>query len=405
MQPVPKAPDMKTGPLSAPILIVDDDPTSCTFIESALRDRGFNNLQLVATGQAALEAMQTFRPELVVLDINLPDINGLDCCRWIREHAPAHDIPVLMLTALNDEKLRYQSFEAGATDFVSKPLHPAELYARISVHLQNRLSMKSLREYQARLNSELDSARDLQSAVLPTTAEIQSLYLDQQIDIAAHISTSSEIGGDFWGFKMLMPGQIAVWAVDFSGHGVAAALNAFRLQAYLKEHSPLATRPGEYLSHMNEKLLNILMRGYFATMFYGVIDTISHTLHYACACAPHPIIRRTKTGGLEQLDGRGMPLGICLQFYPTHSTSFAPGDTLFLHSDALTETPNVHGEFMKDSELLTFMRASDASSVSTMMNDLYAHFTGFIGAAATDDLTLCFIQRTGGMEGVVGTGR
>ncbi len=375
----------------ASILIVDDDALSRRFIERALEKRGFTKIYTVDGGVKALAWLEQSHPDIVILDIFMAGLNGLECCKWIRAHPKLKDLPVLMLTALADETMRFQAFDAGATDFVSKPLHPEELYARVKVHLQNRLALKDLQLYKKRVELELSLASELQANILPPRSEIDNIAAHCKLDIASYLRTSSELGGDFWGIKRLFQHQTAVWMVDFSGHGVAAALNAFRLQAYLKEHSEWATRPGDYLSHLNDKLLQILMRGYFATMFYGIIDTRGNKLHYACACSPHPLIRR-KDGSIVRLDGTGSPLGICMQFYQTQSINFYPGDALVLYSDALTETLDNNGKYITEDDLENILSAHVSTSASELKESLVAYFNEHANLPLMDDLTLTVIQ-------------
>ncbi|MBI1274834.1 SpoIIE family protein phosphatase [bacterium] len=374
------------------ILIVDDDAISRFLIEKTLKDRGFSQIYSVDSGVKAMTQLDRIQPDLIILDIFMVGLNGLDCCKWIRTQSKQKNMPILMLTSLTDEKMRFQAFEAGASDFVNKPLHSEELYARVKVHLENRLAMKSLERYKKRLELELKSASELQSTILPSEMEMEEMRKNCKLDIAAHLNTSSEIGGDFWGMKRLFPHQTAFWMVDFSGHGVTAALNAFRLQAYIMEHSECAARPGDYLSHLNDKLLHLLIRGYFATMFYGILDTKGNKLHYACACSPHPLILR-KNGNVEMIDGTGAPLGICLQFYETKSIDFKPGDTFMLYSDALTETPNASGKCISEEEMKTVLAGQKNEPALKMKESMLNHFSRHISLPAEDDLSLTFIRR------------
>ncbi|MDR3449180.1 MAG: PP2C family protein-serine/threonine phosphatase [Alphaproteobacteria bacterium] len=262
------------------------------------------------------------------------------------------------------------------------------------VHLEKRQSLRALRLYKSRIEMELESARQLQQAILPGMEEIEDVERRCQLDIASYFQPCSEVGGDFWGMKTLFPHQTALWLVDFSGHGVAAALNSFRLQAHLKEYSTLAARPGDYLSYLNDKLLSLLLRGQFATMFYGIADTQGSRLFYACAAAPHPIILRADTGKAEILDGGGNLLGIGMHLYPTQTTRFARGDLLLLYSDALIETPDAKGDCLTEQhimELLEKYRGASAAAVKEILLDAFnAHAVG----SPRDDLTIVVCIRS-----------
>ncbi len=381
--------------LSSPILIVDDSEMNRLYLEKILRSRGFTQLLPVSSAEEALQSLAWFQPEMILLDIVMPSgIDGYDCCEAIRSQERYRDLPILIQTSITSPELRVKAFKKGATDFVSKPLYPDELCARIIVHLERLHSIRTLQIYKSRIEVELEAARRLQSSILPEAWELEEIKRRCGISIASYSQPSSEIGGDFWGLKNIFPHQTAVWLVDFSGHGVAAALNSFRLQAYLKEYSSVAARPGEYLAHMNDKLLHLLMRGQFATMFYGIVDTQTSQLFYACACIPPPIILRKETGKAGMIDGQGNPLGIGMHLYPTQSITFAMGDVLLLYSDALTETPNEAGKYITEEQIIGLLEQHRDKSPEDIKNALLNYFNQHAGDRVRDDLTLVVCVRT-----------
>jgi sigma-B regulation protein RsbU (phosphoserine phosphatase) len=381
---------------ASPILIVDDNEINRLFLEKILRAKGFSRLVTASSAEEAQSKMQDTAFDMVLLDIIMPGgMNGFDCCEMLRSNERYRDLPILVQTSITEPELRVKAFAKGATDFVSKPIYPEELCARVTAHLENRQSMKALRHYKKRIESELDSARLLQQAIMPDRTEIEHIERSCHLNIASYFEPSSEIGGDFWGVKNLFPHQTAFWMVDFSGHGVASALNAFRLQAYLKEHSTLAARPGDYLSSLNDKLLHLLLRGQFATMFYGIIDTQSHQLFYACACSPAPIILRRATGRAEQLDGSGSLLGVGMHLYNTQSIPFAHNDTLLLYSDALIETPNADGAMITEEQLMELIEQHAGASASALKEIVLDYFRAHAGDNMRDDLTLMICARSG----------
>lgn len=377
-----------------PILIVDDNDVNRLYIEKVLTSRGFYNLKAVDSAEAALACIDTFNPELLILDILMPGMDGFECCNIIRQKLNQLDLPILIQTAIIAPELRVKAFEHGATDFVSKPVYSDELYARVMVHLEKRLYLKNLQLYKSRVETELESARQLQCSILPQNKDIQEVSARCQLEIASHYQPSSEVGGDFWGMKSLFPHQTALWLIDFSGHGVAAALNSFRLQAYLMEYSPLATRPGDYLVHLNEKLLQLLLHSQFATMFYGILDTRSNELFYSCACSPNPIFLDYAKATASVLDGSGRPLGISLGQYPTVTIPFHAGDVLVLYSDALTETANQDGEFINERQIAHLLSAYQNHSAETIRDAILEEFNQHRADDASDDLTLVVCRRT-----------
>lgn len=380
--------------LNAAILVIEDNEINRLFLEKTLKARGFTNLLAVASAEEGLDALKSFKPELVVLDVILPGMSGFECCKAIRSQETYRDLPILIQTSITEPELRVEAFTHGATDFISKPLYADELSARVSVHLERRHSLKTLQLYKNRIEIELENARQLQQAILPNREDVEEIERRCRLDIASFYLPSSEVGGDFWGIRTLFPHQTALWLVDFSGHGVAAALNAFRLQAYLKEHSQLDARPGEYLSHLNDKLLHLLLVGQFATMFYGIIDSQTNQLFYACACAPHPIVVRKSTGKAELIDGSGSLLGVGMHLYQTHTIPFSSGDVLVLYSDALIETPNADGDFITEQQLMELLEKHQGATSAALKEIILDYFRHHAGDALADDLTIAICTKS-----------
>lgn len=382
---------------SSTILVVEDNAVNLHFLEKILRQSGYGNIHCVTSGEAALAALDMSHPDIVLLDIMMPGgMDGYECCEAIRQHPRGRDLPVLIQTTLKDPELRAKAFACGASDFVSKPVYPEELCARMQVHLEMRHSLRILKQYRERIAAELESARVLQQSILPDENELNALSILGHLDVAAHYAPSSEIGGDFWGMKRLFPHQTSLWMVDFSGHGVASALNAFRLQAHMKAHSPLAARPGDYMAELNEKLLQLLLRGQFATMFYAIADMQSNQLVYSCAAWPSPLLLRGNSGKVERIDGTGFPLGIGIHPYVTQMVPFYTGDVLLLYSDALVETPDAQGNFLTETEIETVMQAHQGASSGKLKEALLALFHGHAATGPKDDLTIVICQRKGG---------
>ena len=383
--------------LSSPILIVDDVKINRVFLEKTLRMCGFNNLLCVASAEEAFSKIKSFQPDLVLLDILMPNgMDGFECCEALRKDPEYADLPILVETSIVEPELRVKAFKKGATDFVSKPIDADELCARVIVHLEKRHSLKTLQLYKSRIETELESARQLQLGLLPEPEKIVECEKCCGLTFSASFEPASEIGGDFWGMQNVFPHQMAFWLVDFSGHGMPAALNAFRLHAYLKENTPQAARPGEYLSALNDKLLNLLPRGQFATMFYGIADTQSHQLFYSRAYMPDPIILHRSTGKAEKLEGSAPPLGIGMHLYPTQTVPFSVDDMLILYSDALIETSNASGEFLTEDHLLEIVQDNATHSAEKVKDAIIEKFKEHSGGSLRDDLTVVVVAYTKG---------
>lgn len=320
----------------ARILVVDDLKSSRMLIGSILSSAGFNNLDYAADGIEALEAIAAQQPDLLVLDLVMPRKDGYAVCREVRE-LYGEDLPILVQSGLQEVNQRVRAFDVGASDLVSKPVNAAELISRVRLHLERRRLIENLRRYQRRMEDELRTAEAMQFDLLRTGDEVVSIAGERGAAVQSHYQPSNRLGGDLWDIFPIDEHRFGVLMVDFSGHGVTAAINAFRLHMLIEELVEDRDKPEEWLGRLSRRLYRILPIQQFATGFYAVYDRSKHRLDFAAAGAPEPVLLRTD-GSIEVLDSSGLLLGCSdAAGYEARSVDMKPGDRLVMYSDALTE--------------------------------------------------------------------
>lgn len=239
------------------------------------------------------------------------------------------------------------------------------------------------------LDPDMAVARRMQELMLPSRETRGAIRRDFGVAVEAQFRPWSDLGGDFWYLRPLDRKRFVVALADFSGHGLAAALNTFRLHALITDHPIDAEDPAACLNWLNLRLIALLPRFQFATCFLGVIDTRAETLTYAAAAAPAPLLM---AGEPLLLDGSGLPLGVSRHAsYQNRRAPFTKGASLLLYSDALTETPDSDG-FCLDGEALSQMARQSRRPVGreTPLDDLLARFAARHGPLE-DDLTMIWL--------------
>lgn len=364
------------------ILIVDDGEVSLTVVENILRSKGFENISFATDGAEGLDALKNQNFDLVILDIFMPKVNGLEFCKEIRKTLDYAHLPIIMQTASNDGKTIADAYKAGANDVVSKPIQIEEFLSRIVIHLENF-------QYRKRVEQELEAARIMQASILPDEEEISDTSKKYSIEIAHKFSPCSELGGDFWGFKRISHSELALYSVDLSGHGVASALNTFRVHGVLQDPKNFFSSPAMCLKKINKKLYELLNRGTFATVFYGVINNLENYIQFSSAGCPSPIFVNSKGAG-KIIVGKGYPLGIAEDAnYETYENEFNKGDVLMLYSDALIETANDAGKLPDEEYFLKIVEANYTKSAQEILDAVNDAFFKYIGKnQPTDDLTI-----------------
>lgn len=384
----PTAPDLS----KCRVLVVEDEKSNQTLLCRFLNIMGISDIEVAADGIEALYKVAANKPDLIILDLTMPRMNGYEVLHHLKSTEQTQDIPVLIQTASDTRETRDQTFKLGATDFLIKPLNPLEFFSRVKVHLENRLLIKHLKDQLAQIDVELASAQKMQEQLLPTDQMLEVIRQKYHLDIAHFFESSSRLGGDFWQLFPISEEEVGIYICDFSGHGVSAALNTFRLHAIITSMNRRITTPSAFLLELNRRLLLLLPRGQFATFFFGIWNVKKKILKYAAAGSPNPILKsgRKKTF----LDTAGMPLGIASHpEYTDYQVPFKKGDSILLFSDALTESPNAEGERLgEDGFAKQVLKAFSAKTAKKAIDGIMARFFEFTKPPLPDDATAVFIR-------------
>ncbi len=370
------------------VLVIEDNKSNQTVLSRLLNVIGIIHIEMADDGIEGLQKVLDYKPDLIILDLTMPRMNGYEVLYHLKSRTETKNIPVLVQTASDTRETREKTFSSGATDFISKPVNPLEFFARVKVHLENTLLIRHLEGQLSQIETELHAAQRMQVGMLPDSNHITEVQQDFHVDIAQYFSPSSALGGDFWQMFPIRGKILGFYICDFSGHGVAAALNTFRLHAIIAQmDKKKIISPASFLSGINAQLYDLLPRGQFATLFFGMYDWENGILQYSAAGSPPPLLKSGRK--VSALDSRGMPLGIMKESEYTDKTlHITPGDMLFLFSDALTESPNAEGKRLGDAGLkkLATPHLKKKNAYPALMDIMHDFFT-FAPPPPPDDVT------------------
>lgn len=373
------------------ILVVDDNEMNRNLASGILCAAGIRAIEFAADGLEGLEKVETFSPDLIVLDVMMPRMDGHEFLRRLRNDRRHADLPVLVTTALSGANDRTAVFDLGATDYLEKPLNGREMISRVRVHLRNRVMLARLGAYHARLSQDLATLTAMQEALLPSPGLLADLGRLYGVSIAPFFKACDELGGDLWGAWGLDESHLGLFMADFSGHGVTAAVNTFRLHL-LMEQTAGRSDPAEFLTVLNAALVRTLPRGQYATMVYGVMDTRNGEVAYASAGAPAAVIG---VGGRSAaLPAGGLPLGIVENAaYVTCRAEVPPGGYLCVYSDALIESPDGEGAILGEAGVVDLIGRSAGEGAEQSLTRLLDGFMGCRPGPLNDDLTVVWLKR------------
>lgn len=372
------------------VLVVDDNRANRELLRGLLSSMGVGRIEMAEDGEQGLAAVGRAKPDLILLDVMMPKMDGYEMCRRLRADHQLTDLPVIFITARSEPQDRTQCFAAGGTDMVSKPISVAEVKARVEVQLRHRLILEELNNYRKRVRDELRLAREAQLSLIPTRDDIAALCRRTGLVVEGVMETSSELGGDFWTAFDAGPGKLGLLVADFTGHGPAAAFNVFRLHLLLSRIPAENSKPGALLNWLNTELKAVLPPGQFAAAFVAVIDGEAGILSFASAGSPLPVL--CEEGAARFLETAGPPLGAFADAeFDQTDMIMAPGASLLIYSDALVET-EVDGTLVcDDGTLLNWVEtiAPECSVTAAILDRFHERVEG----GPPDDLTLVCVRR------------
>ena len=244
-------------------------------------------------------------------------------------------------------------------------------------------------------NDQMTSAIELQKKMLPSKARIKAIEDALPLELASRYKALDGVGGDIWGTETLGPHCLLLFIADFTGHGLAAALNMARFHSFAHMECHRADDPAQILRRLNRRLIEVLPVGQFATMFCAVLDFEAQIIKYASAGSPPQLYRRSSSAAFELLAKPAVPLGILQSaVYESETLPFQPGATLVLYTDALIETPRPPNQIFTPESLKRLVSMDPSRSAAELrakiMNALLVDPT----VPIDDDITLVIALHT-----------
>ena len=317
------------------VLIVDDDTVSNNMLKVILTKAG---LSTVSSFDAAggLRAVTEHRPDLVLLDVNLPDGNGLDVCAELQRRTGNPPPPVLFISAEKDMSTKLKGFEAGGVDYISKPIFGPEVTARVNTHLRLKQTSEALAGLQAERIARLTAA---QETLMPKPADLPAARF--QVSLTQVL----QAGGDFYDVFPCGPGVTDYLVADASGHDLAASLWTAALKALISQYAGPETSPAQTLSHINAVLCKMLPPGVFFTLIYARLDRGTGTLTLVNAGHPPAIVvsKDGKEATIVRQEG-DVAGSFRDAVFDAAELRVSPGSRIFLYTDGLIETSSSRGD-------------------------------------------------------------
>ena len=369
------------------VLIVDDVKANVDILVEALR--GEYKLSVALAGQQAIDAVHRNPPDLVLLDIVMPDIDGYEVCRRLRAADETRELPIMFLSSLEDVTDKALGFEVGGNDYLTKPFEILEVKARV----RSLLKAKSYADaVKAAAERDLRIAREIQTGLLP--ADLPAQVQGTGLEVYAVLEPAHQVGGDLYEVLRLGAGRVLVAVGDVSGKGIPAALFMAVTMTILRSMARQGHAPEEILRLLNDELLRQNPRGMFVTLQLVVFDPIHRTV--TCASAGHHAAARLAPGRSPRLafTSSGRVLGLLpSDSIGSETLELTPGETFVLFTDGVTEAFDSNGELYGDERLVAHLEGCPGLSArETTLGVLDAVRRHAAGAKQSDDITVVSVR-------------
>ena len=394
------------------VLIVEDSLVYRRLLSRMLAQWGYK-VSEAENGLAALQILESQPVSLVISDWEMPEMDGLTLCREIRSRQIGHYIYVILLTGRENPDDLTLGFDAGADDFLSKPVEQSELRARLHagariLSLEATLAARNARLSEAlrQIEQDLEVAARIQQSVLPAHQQRYRDYFSDWLFLP-----SAWVSGDIFNVFPL-DNHLGFYCVDVSGHGVGAAmmslavarqfLHGRAVERFLFTDDDEVASPAEVVRILNGRFCSdeVEIVSYF-TMIYGVIDLDTGEGKLCQAGHPTPFIV-SPDGEVRAVGSGGAPVGLMPDLSWTDvDFTLAAGERLCLFSDGITECENLAGEQFGPQRLQEALR----HGATLGLNDLLAQFARHLihwrsgenqeQSSMADDVSLLVIERKG----------
>jgi sigma-B regulation protein RsbU (phosphoserine phosphatase) len=363
------------------ILLVDDNPTNLQVLFQTLEGVGCK-LLIAKNGQMALSIAGKARPDLILLDIMMPDIDGYEVCRQLKTNPATSGIPVIFLSALGDTEDKVKGLQLGAVDYITKPFQPDEVIARVNTHLTIDRLKREVESQKDQLEHELKVVSEVQRKLLP-----KKLPLIDGFKLAVHYETSRYAGGDYYDIIELPDNCWGFLIADAEGHSAPAAVLMAMTCALFRSYPGSADDPAEVLHYLNEHLCKVADPS-FMTALYAHYDANKQIMRMARAGHPLPMVFRHADNKAIEFPCPGVyPLGI--EAYeieiPVTEAKLEPGDRFLIYTDGLTERFDMAGDTYGEQRLLELLATDSANDTQGIIAAIMADVEQFAGQRPADD--------------------
>ncbi|MEG5137511.1 MULTISPECIES: PP2C family protein-serine/threonine phosphatase [unclassified Microcoleus] len=347
------------------ILVIDDDTAVQELLRRTLKKQGYE-VTVASNGEDGVAQAQKLRPALIICDWIMPRLTGIDVCRRVKADPDLSTTQFFLLTSLGSIADRVKGLDAGADDFISKPIELNELQARVRAGLRLHQLSRDLKIAKQNLEAELAEAAEYVQSLLPDP-------MTEPFSIEAKFIPSRQLGGDCFDYNWLDADYLAIYLLDVAGHGLRAALPSVAVLNLLRSRAlPNIDyyKPSDVLRALNTTFQMSYQNDKYFTIWYGVYNRITRQLTYASAGHPPAVLisqSPASTAKIQRLKTPGMPVGMFPDApYVDNCCDVEDLSTLYIFSDGVYEIHQPDGNIWGLDPFIDLLAAYNGASADQL---------------------------------------
>jgi len=369
------------------ILVVDDSATNLQVVVRTLYGSG-HRILVARDGATALDIAARAVPDLVLLDVMMPGMDGFEVCRALKARAETRGAAVIFMSARGDLSDKVSGLELGAVDYITKPIQPEEVLARVAAHLSRQQLERALRVSRDKLDRELAGAARMQRSILPAR-----MPEHPRVSFAAYYETSRHAGGDYYDVLSLGPDRFGIMVADVSGHGAPSAIVMAMIRAVVHTYPGVPDDPAAVLAHINRHFRFLWESSMYATAVYAVFDAGRQTVRVSCAGHPPPLLLRSGAAAAPlAIESTMCLIWDELGIVPCVEHPLRAGDRVVFYTDGITERQAGDGTMYDSDQFAAALTRIGAEPAADIVRELVAEVDRFAaGHEPEDDQTLLVV--------------
>ena len=373
----------------AKVLIVDDIKVNRNILVKIIEKNTNFESYTANNGHEALDLIKKNKPDIILLDVMMPDMDGFEVANKVKNNPKFADIPIIFITALTDEESKVKAFNCGGIDYITKPFSIKEVVSRITVQIRLKQQYEEIKLLNEQIIYEMSIAKNIQNSIMPKKS-----FTFPNLSIECKYIPFEEIGGDYFDVIEIEENVYLVFLVDITGHGIPASLYTMMLKSNLYYISKKFSSPEKIINQLNIDISNSLLEDYYPTAVLLRLDLNNMKLTFANAGHPGPLYFSKTNKTIEELENKNFSLGLNLNVKIVEkSIDIFKGDRIYIYTDGLINIEHENGTYTDKKSISEFLLDNLEISIKEQLKKLIEkNKKESINGSFEDDVTILGIN-------------